>query len=79
MKLTILILVLFTMAVSTLAELCEPEMALYILIGAYRRQCNEDKTWKSPQVHSSTGLQWCVNRTTGEILGEKVREQLICP
>ena len=53
------------------AEKCVPETNM--LIGAYRRQCSDDGTWKPIQCWGSTGRCWCVDKNTGE----KIRDVVI--
>ena len=78
MKVVTLALCLLSLVVSSLSEPCVRQWSLYILIGAYVPRCNDDGTWKPLQTHGSTGLSWCVNATTGEILTEKVRGEIQC-
>ena len=68
------VIVLFILCILSLtsfafAEQCYPDTSM--LIGAYRRQCNDDGTWKNPQCWASTGHCWCVDPMTGEQIGER--------
>ena len=65
-QLCFILLALFSPVFS---ERCYPQTSM--LIGAYRRQCNDDGTWKNPQCWASTGHCWCVDPMTGEQIGER--------
>ncbi len=80
---TFLILCLAAMCVLASAEICNTDWSLYVLIGGYRKQCEIDGRWVSPQCWGSVGKCWCVNRTTGSPIdaGYRLNEtnQLVCP
>ena len=69
----VLILVSFHLVSS---ERCVPDASM--LIGSYRRQCNDDGTWTNPQCWGSIGQCWCVDPETGEQIGERTLGYVDC-